>query len=160
MRRLFYDYATFATDLKALAKRIDEPFDGIVAIARGGMTMAHMLGEYWGIREVFTINAVGYEGTRKLDRTRLFNPPDLDGLNRVLIVDDIADSGQTLQAVTRRFQAHYPAILFRTATLFYKPKKSCFEPTWWQKEADDAWIDFFWSEDLNRSSEAGRPVSC
>ena len=151
MKRVYYDYGTFRDDLKALADRIDEEFDAIVAIARGGMTMAHLLGEYWDIRRVCTINAIGYDDTQKRGELTIFNYPDLSTPRRVLIVDDIADSGETLAAVRQKLSARYPAIRFRTATLFYKPEKSCIEPDWWLKKAD-AWIDFFWSEDLKRDA--------
>ncbi|WP_353662267.1 phosphoribosyltransferase family protein [Hydrogenimonas sp. SS33] len=149
MERIGYDYATFVEDLKTLADRMEADFDAIVAVARGGMTMAHMLGEYWDIREVFVINSVGYEGTEKLASPTVFNVPQLAGFRRVLVVDDIADSGETLDAVTKVLQKSFPDTAFATATLFYKPEKSIVEPDYWLKRAD-AWIDFFWSDDLKR----------
>ena len=151
MKRVYYDYDTFRRDLKALADGIDEGFDAIVAIARGGMTMAHMLGEYWDIRQVFAVNSIGYDGTKKRDKVEVFNLPDLSRCRNVLIVDDIADSGETLEAVTAALRKRYPDKRFKTATLFYKPEKSRVEPDWWLKKAD-AWIDFFWSDDLENLS--------
>lgn len=152
MRHIRYDYATFAKDLRALADSIPGTFDAIVAIARGGMTMAHMLGEYWNIRNVFVINSIGYEDTRKLETTKVFNVPDLSPFQNILIVDDIADTGETLEAVTRTLQERYPDKRFETATLFYKPKKSRVRPDYWLKAVDDEWIDFFWSDDLKALS--------
>ncbi len=150
MARRYYDYAAFLKDLKTLADKIEGPFDALVPIARGGLCMAHLLGEYWDIRKVCALNAVGYDDTRRLERIEIFNIPDLAGVRRVLIVDDIADSGRTLAEVKGRLQARYPDIAFFTATLFYKPEVSCIEPDWWVRKAD-AWIDFFWSEDLKRA---------
>ena len=149
MERITYSYPTFVEDLKNLADRMEKDFDAIVAIARGGMTMAHMLGEYWDIRDVFVINSIGYEGTKKLSSPTVFNVPDLTKYRHVLIVDDIADSGETLDAVTKTLCRHYPDTAFTTATLFYKPEKSIVEPDHWLKKAD-AWIDFFWSDDLGK----------
>jgi xanthine phosphoribosyltransferase len=148
MERVFYDYDTFVKDMVELAHRIDEPFDAIVAIARGGMTMAHMLAEFRNLRNVFVINAIGYEDTKKLGEPKIFNIPDLTGLKRVLIVDDIADSGGTLKKVTEALKKSYPDIVFKTATLFYKPE-AAFQPDYRLKKAD-RWIDFFWSEDMKR----------
>ncbi len=152
MRRVRYDYDTFAKDLRALADAIDEKFDAIVAIARGGMTMAHMLGEYWDIRNVFVINSIGYEDTKKLERTKIFNVPDLVPFERILIVDDIADSGETIDAVMKTLVSRYPDKSFKTATLFFKPHKSIVKPDYWLKSIDDEWIDFFWSDDLKAMS--------
>ena len=148
MERLHYDYETFSYDLLKLANQINEKYDAIVAIARGGMTMAHMLGEYWDIRKVFVINAIGYDDTKKLGKPHIFNIPDLSDCQNVLIVDDIADSGDTLVAVIEKLETKYPELTFKTATLFFKPDAK-FQPDYKLNKADK-WIDFFWNEDLKR----------
>jgi len=148
MRRIEYDFDTFAKDLHELADSIEEKFDAVVAVARGGMTMAHMLGEYWNIRNVFVINAIGYEDTQKLPETKVFNIPDLSGCKKILVVDDIADSGETLAAVMKRLQNEYPEKYFKTAAMFFKPEAK-FQPDYTLKRAD-GWIDFFWNEELKR----------
>lgn len=146
MTKVFYPYREFITDLKTLTNRIDQEFDAIVAIARGGLSVALMLGEHYDIREVYAINTIGYEGTKKLDEVRVFNIPDLAGAKNVLIVDDIVDSGDTLREVLKVLEIKYPQSSFLSASLFYKHTASI-EPTWWVKEATE-WIEFFWSEDL------------
>ena len=152
MARVYYDYPTFRTDLKTLAEKLPDDFDALIAVARGGMTMAHLLGEYLNIRHVYAVNAIGYDDTCKLDTLQVFNLPDMQTARKALIVDDIADSGETLKAVAACLKRAYPAIAFQTATLFYKPEKSAVEPDYWVKEAHDEWIDFFWSEDLKSAS--------
>ncbi len=151
MRRIEYDYETFVKDLYDLAESIPERFDAIIAVARGGMTMAQMLGEYWNIRKVFLINSIGYDDTKKLSGVEVFNIPELDGCEKILVVDDIADSGETLASVMRKLESHYPEKCFKTATLFFKPEAG-FEPDFKVKEAK-GWIDFFWSEDLKRYND-------
>jgi xanthine phosphoribosyltransferase len=146
MQKIYYPYTQFQTDLKCLVEKIDKPFNAIVGISRGGLSMAQMLGEYYNLREVYAINTIGYEGTKKLDNIEVFNVPELKAVKSVLVVDDIADSGDTLVEVLKVLKEMYPTITFYTATLFYKPT-SCFKPTWWVKEPQ-GWIDFFWSEDL------------
>ena len=146
MTKIYYPYDEFVTDLKILTSKIDQEFDAIVAIARGGLGIGMMLGEYYDIRAVYALNTIGYEGTKKLDEVKVFNVPDLNGAKRVLIVDDIVDSGDTLREVLQLLQTRYPATSFFSASLFYKPTASI-EPTWWVKEATE-WIEFFWSEDL------------
>lgn len=146
LNKVYYPYTEFRDDLKSLIKQIDEEFDAIVAIARGGLGMALMLGEYYNIREVYAINTIGYNKTEKLEDVKVFNIPNLNNLTRVLIVDDIIDSGDTLVEVLGVLNQHYPNITFLSASIFYKPTASI-EPTWWVKEAKN-WIEFFWSEDL------------
>jgi len=144
--RYYYDYNEFLVDTKALVGMIDWEFDAIVAIARGGLTMGHFLGEYYDTRDVYGLNTIGYEDTQKLETTTLFNIPDLSKKARVLIVDDICDSGDTLQLITQTLTLLYPHCQVRTATLFYKTTAS-FKPDWSVKEATK-WIDFFWSVDI------------
>lgn len=93
--------------------------DCIVAILKGGMVPARLLSDFFGSIEIYPIRVQAYAGTRKLARVRLepFRYPI--GRKRVLLVDDIQDSGQTLQKVIRHLQRRCPRAL-RTATLFYK----------------------------------------
>ena len=147
MIKFYYPYQELVYDLKNLIKMIDQEFDVILPIARGGLTIGQMLGEYYNIREVYAINTIGYDDTEKLDDVTVFNIPNLQMTKRVLIVDDIVDSGDTLTSVLKVLEAKYPTIEFFTASIFYKPTASI-EPTWWVKEPN-AWIEFFWSDDLS-----------
>ena len=146
MNKIYYPYKEFKEDLKTLTTKIDNDFDSIIAIARGGMSMALMLGEYYDIREVYSINTIGYNDTLKLDEVEVFNIPNLKNANKVLIVDDIVDSGDTLIEVLKILNNQYPKINFYSASIFYK-KTAKIKPNWYAKEAKE-WIEFFWSEDL------------
>lgn len=144
--KIYYPYDEFREDLKVLITKIDQPFDAILGIARGGLSMAQMLGEYYDMREVYSINTIGYEDTHKNDSIEVFNIPELKDVKTVLIVDDIVDSGDTLVEVLAVLNGRYPNISFITASLFYK-KTAKITPTWYVKEPK-GWIEFFWSEDL------------
>jgi len=146
MNKIYYPYEEFRDDLKTLTQKIDQEFEVIVPIARGGLCMGQMLGEHYDIREVYAINTIGYDGSKKLNEVTVFNVPNLLMTKRVLLVDDIVDSGETLVEVLKVLEARYPTIEFYTATIFYKPT-AIIEPTWWVKEPK-GWIEFFWSEDL------------
>jgi len=148
MTKIYYPYQEFKEDLKMLTQKIDQPFDAILGIARGGLSMAQMLGEYYDLREVYAINTIGYEDTHKNDSVEVFNVPDLKSAKQVLIVDDIVDSGDTLVEVLKVLNETYPDVTFLTASLFYK-KTAKIAPTWYVKEPK-GWIEFFWSEDLRK----------
>jgi xanthine phosphoribosyltransferase len=147
-RRLYYPYSDFRDDLKILAGKIDKEFDAILGIARGGMTMAHLLGEHYNMREVYCVNTIGYEDTKKNECVEVFNIPDLRSAKSVLIVDDIVDSGDALTEVLQVMHERYPQITFLTAALFYR-KSAKIAPDWYVNEAT-AWIDFFWTVDLKQ----------
>ena len=146
MEKIYYAYDEFREDLKALTQKIDQEFDVLIPISRGGLSMGQMLGEFYDIREVYAINTIGYDDTKKLDEVRVFNVPQLEEHQKVLIVDDIVDSGDTLLKVLKVLTEQYPTVKFYTASIFYKPT-AIIEPTWHVKEPK-GWIEFFWSEDL------------
>jgi xanthine phosphoribosyltransferase len=118
----------------------------IVGIARGGLTLAHAMAEGMDIREVQTIRTELYDKTCKRELLSIFGECSFSDISRVLVVDDIADSGDTLKAVMKHLRAEYNQIEFKVATLFYK-KTSLYEPDFWVNEANE-WIDFFWERDF------------
>ena len=146
MQKTYYPYDEFKQDLKTLTQKIDQTFDTLIPISRGGLAMGQMLGEYYDIREVYAINTIGYDDTQKLDEVRVFHIPDLSKSKKALILDDIVDSGDTVVEVLKVLKEKYPYVEFLTASIFYKPM-AIMEPTWWVKEPP-SWIDFFWSVDL------------
>jgi len=141
----YYEYKEFILDSKKLIKNIDYKFDTIIAIARGGLTLSHILGEHYNIRQVYSINTIGYDDTQKLNQIKIFNIPNLKDSKNILIVDDIVDSGDTLKLVLDTLYEKYPNCRFKTASIFYK-KTALIQPDWYIKEANQ-WIDFFWSID-------------
>ena len=146
MNKIYYAYDEFRDDLKLLTEKIDKAFEVLLPISRGGLSMGQMLGEFYDIREVYAINTMGYDNSKKLDEVKVFNVPLLKEGQKVLIVDDIVDSGDTLVEVLRVLKSQYPQTTFFTASIFYKPT-AIIKPNWWVKEPK-GWIDFFWSEDL------------
>lgn len=147
MEKVYYGHDELQQDLKELLKSIkQENFDAIVAIARGGMTIAHILAEGLDLRNCFSINSIHYDDTQKLDTIQIFNIPDLADAKKVLIVDDIVDSGDTMIEVLKVFRDKYSTINFKTGAIFYKTT-ALIKPDFYVKESND-WIDFFWVNDL------------
>jgi xanthine phosphoribosyltransferase len=145
-KKIYYSYEEFREDLKVLTQKIDQSFDALIPISRGGLSMGQMLGEFYDLRTVYAINTIGYEDTQKLDEVRVFNIPNLQDAKKVLVVDDIVDSGDTLLEVLKVLREAYPSVIFISASIFYK-STAIIEPTWWVKKPH-GWIEFFWSEDL------------
>ena len=146
MDKIYYGYDEFRDDLKALTSKIDYEFDTIIAIARGGLSMAQLLGEYYNIRKVYSVNTIGYDDDKKLENTEIFNIPNLQDSQNILIVDDIVDSGDTLILTINKLQELYPIHTFKSASIFYKPTATI-KPNFYIKEPK-GWIEFFWSKDL------------
>ena len=147
MSNYYYSYDTFVSDVKKLIKET-EAFrpDAILAIARGGLTLAHAYAQATGNRNLFCINSMLYDGEVKRSHAKLINLPELSGHKRVLILDDIVDSGETLKGVYRVLQERYPDIDFKSAMLYTK-QSADLQPDWALHEAE-GWIDFFWEKDF------------
>ena len=141
---IFYSYDEFAIDAKKMAKQIKDEFDPevILAVARGGLTLGHSLAVALNNRNLFTLNSIHYEDTNKLDTIQIFNVPDLSKYTKILLVDDIIDSGESMVEIKRELLKRYPNLDIKIATVFYK-EKALLLPEFKVKEAHD-WIEFFW----------------
>ena len=141
---IFYSYDEFAVDAKKMAKQIKDEFDPevILAVARGGLTLGHSLAVALNNRNLFTLNSIHYEDTNKLDTINIFNVPDLSRYTKILLVDDIIDSGESMVEIKRELLKRYPNLDIKIATVFYK-EKALLLPEFKVKEAHD-WIEFFW----------------
>lgn len=144
----YYAYEDFKKDTNSLIKEVQifKP-DAVVGIARGGLSLSHAMAEGLSIRDVQTIRTELYDNTDKRECLTIFGKCEFKEVKRVLVVDDIADSGETLKAVMESLACGNSHIEFKSATLFYK-KTSCYEPHFWINEAND-WIDFFWERDFS-----------
>ncbi len=117
----------------------------IVSVARGGLIPAGAVAYALDLKSMFVLNVEYYTGVgTTLSSPRLIDPvPEPHVLNgkRVLIVDDVADSGRTLQFVQEFCSQHAAEV--RSAALFQKPR-SVIDCDYVWKETD-RWIAFPWS---------------
>jgi uncharacterized protein len=109
----------------SLAEQVRDEHDTMLAITRGGLVPAGMLAYRLGIRDIL-VAAVAYydEAGRRGDAPSFLQFP-ADALlhgRRVLIVDEVWDSGATIQAVIGRVRA--AGGIPTTAVLHYKPGRS------------------------------------
>lgn len=92
-------------------KKSGEKFDFIYGIPRGGWVVAVALSHRLGIPVAkFRVN------------------------EKVLVVDDISDSGGTLKDLRR----------FKIATIFVKDKSTVKPDFYWKKIREEIWIEFPW----------------
>ncbi len=133
-------------DARALAWRLDGqgPDDGawraVVAVTRGGMAPAMIVSRELDIRTVDTISIKSYDHQTQADAMVLKNPDSGlmgDGTG-ILIVDDLVDTGKTLEVV----RAMYPNAHF--ATVYAKPKGRPQVDTFITEVSQDTWIFFPW----------------
>ncbi len=146
MQKYYYSYNEFLKDVATLSSKVKEfEPDTLLAVARGGLTLGHFMAQSLDTRRLFALNSIHYDKERKLDSLEIFNIPNLSDAKRVVIVDDIVDSGETLKGILTLLKQKYPNCVFKLATIFYKPT-AIIEADYRVKKADQ-WIDFFWEVD-------------
>ena len=153
-------YELFGTAARELAEQVAadgfEP-DLILAIARGGLFLAGALGYALDVKNLFTMNVEFYTGVDERLDLPVVLPPTLDrvditGMN-VLVADDVADTGKTLELV-RSFCSGYVAAV-RTAVIYEKPQSVVQADYVWRRT--DRWINFPWSTLPPVRARAGSP---
>ena len=126
MKKTVIDWSEIDSLVFKLAHSIitnDLKFKNIYGLQRGGLIPAVMLSHQLGIP--MTKGDIGSD---------------------TLIVDDICDSGKTLDDLVNKYQTLYShPFNLETAVLHYKPHTSCFSPTLWAKQWDtDDWVVYAW----------------
>ncbi len=147
MEKFYYSYDEFKKDTQKLVDscRDYEP-DILLAVARGGLTLSHLMAQALNMRNLYSLNSIHYEGELKLDTFNIFNIPDVSHAKRVLVIDDIVDSGETMREILKVLRAKFPTVEFKLATIFYKTT-AVLQPDYTVREAKE-WIDFFWEVDV------------
>jgi xanthine phosphoribosyltransferase len=133
-------------DSRALAWRLDGqapgggPWKAVVAITRGGMAPAMIVARELDIRMVDTISVKSYQHQTQA-APRVIKAPDMDVVGDgtgVLVVDDLVDTGKTLEAVKAVMpKAHI-------ATVYAKPLGRPMVDTFITEVSQDTWIFFPW----------------
>ena len=143
-------WEAFGVAARELAKQVvDSGFqpDLILSITRGGMLPAGTISYAMGIKNLHIINVEFYTGVGSRLPLPVLLPPvpaavDLSG-QKVLIIDDVADTGETLKMVRDFCEEHVAET--RTAVL-YEKSQSVVRCDYVWKHTDE-WISFPWSSE-------------
>ncbi|MCQ8240772.1 xanthine phosphoribosyltransferase [Rhizosaccharibacter radicis] len=132
-------------DARLLAEQLmaEGPFKGIVAITRGGLIPAAIIGRELDCRLIESISVVSYdvagEGEEKQGEPRVIKAPAAAGDGEgFLIIDDLVDSGVTAQLVRQLLPKAY------FACLYAKPSGRPSTDRFVVEVPQDTWILFPW----------------
>ena len=119
--------------------------DIVLSIARGGLFVAGALGYALDVKNLHVANVEFYTGVDERLPVPIMLPPvpnvvDLSGAH-VLVADDVADTGRTLELVRDFCAGHVTEV--RTAVVYEKPQSVVRCDYVWRRT--DRWIDFPWS---------------
>ncbi|WP_101256099.1 phosphoribosyltransferase [Streptomyces barkulensis] len=141
-------YELFGRAIRELARTVaDDGYepDMILSIARGGLFVAGGLGYALDVKNLHVMNVEFYTGVGTTLEMPVMLPPvpnvvDLSE-KRVLVADDVADSGRTLKLVHDFCAEHVAEV--RSAVVYEKPRSLVKCEYVWKRT--DRWIDFPWS---------------
>ena len=143
------DWSTYGTAVRELSQEVAD--DGyrpemILSIARGGLFVAGSMGYALSVKNTYTMNVEFYTGVdERLEVPRILPPaPDFVDLAdaRLLIVDDVADTGHTLKSVQEFCEGKVGEV--RTAVIYEKSHSVVNCDYVWRRT--DLWINFPWSD--------------
>jgi xanthine phosphoribosyltransferase len=135
----------FHRDARALAALLRPlgPFSTLVAITRGGLTPAAIVARELDVRCIETISIASYAAETVRGEARIIKPiaPELlrpaEG-SKLLVIDDLADTGETLKLVRGLLPSAH------VATLYVKPAGKHLADTFVTEVSQETWIYFPW----------------
>ena len=139
--KIYINWQDFHQDVKDLCAKIKEEgkeYNKLVAISRGGFIPAGIISYELDIRQSAVINIATYVGSKHLKLDEV-DCPDHVGLvdEKTLIIDDLADSGQTFKVMRREFpQGKYVTV--------YAKEKGKDEVDIYARDLPDKWVVFPW----------------
>lgn len=149
VEHLPFSWERIERDCETLARLIKErgivnaDTKGLVAIARGGLLAAQLLGYYLNIRSIETATVVGYNDMQALDELTLNGRLSLDigdGQDWV-VVDDLVDTGRSYRFLKKLLpKARYVAV-------YAKPQGAKEAEIIVETFPQDRWLDFPWEKE-------------
>ena len=132
-------------DARALAWRMEgTSWRAVVAVTRGGLVPAMIVARELDIRTIDTISIRSYKGVGtqagqgKLEVLKRPDPELMGDGEGILVVDDLVDSGRTLELIREMYpKAHL-------ATVYAKPKGKPMVASYVTEVSQDTWIFFPW----------------
>ena len=120
--------------------------DVVIAIARGGYVPARLVCDFLDIYDLTSVRISHYTAGSSKDETARLSSPlcvEIKGL-RVLLVDDITDTGDTIEVALQHIRESGPAEI-KTAVLQHK-KQSTLQPDFYAKTLIKwRWIIYPWA---------------
>ena len=138
---IIYSWTRFKVEIKSLVEKIGRGnFNFIVAVSRGGLIPATYLSRALDIRQISVIALQSYKGRNRGDIVEYKMPwleekeVPLDIQKKMLIVEDIVDSGKTLEYLRKKLP------LAKVASLVTKGR---LDPDFFSSK-ENLWVRFPW----------------
>jgi xanthine phosphoribosyltransferase len=130
------DCATLAGQLTARG-----PFQGIVAVARGGLVPAALVARALNIRVIETVSIATYDGAIASEPRLLKLPAATGDGEGWLVIDDLVDRGTTMRVIRKMLPKAHVGVLYA------KPEGRPLADIIVRQFPQDSWLDFPWEMD-------------
>ena len=134
-KHLYVSYDEYHNLIEKLALKVYQSgwqFDTILCLARGGMRPGDILSRVFdkplAIMSTSSYRADAGTVQGHLDIARFITTPKGEIAGRVLLVDDLADTGHTLKAVFEMLKSNYPPITELRSAVIWTKGVSTFVP--------------------------------
>ena len=127
--------------------KVYEP-DCIVAISRGGLIPARLIAEHLSIKHIYSMGLSSYTDENVQDIIREYQTPYSDIMinehKLALVVDEIADSGNTFKYLSKQWAKRCPNISSIFAAMFVKEHCKTVPSIFYKKVSNSDWLIFPW----------------
>tara|TARA_B100002019_G_scaffold32898_1_gene26922 strand:- start:771 stop:1247 length:477 start_codon:yes stop_codon:yes gene_type:complete len=147
--RKHYDYAEIHDFCENLASKLKRNnFDSVVGVSRGGLIPATIIAEHMNVRELRTIGVRSYQlngiGNSKRTTEVLYQSCSPYLYGDVLLIDDIADTGETFYFLLDHFKRNKNINSITTCSVFVR-RRSNYIPDYYAKDiVGNEWVVFPW----------------
>ncbi len=151
-KNFYVSWEAFHRATKELAKMcLHGNFDSIVAVSRGGLVPATIIARELNIRVLDTICVSSYDHDQQR-ALKVLKDAALPDSERLLVIDDLVDTGATARALRERF----PKACF--ATVYAKPQGKALVDKYVTDIEQDTWIHLPWDMELAYSAPLAEQV--
>jgi hypoxanthine phosphoribosyltransferase len=120
--------------------------DYIVGIGRGGLIPATLMGYSLGL-PVLNFGVSSYKGKQRTDKLDIYQDIDFTKLkadSRLLVVDDICDTGNTFAAFRALYKGNIKQCVY--VSLFAKESSELYVDFCGATVNEDTWVEFPWDK--------------
>ncbi len=138
--KIYISWEEFHQDTKDLCQKIKATgkYNKIIAVSRGGLIPAGIIAYELDIRNNEAINFSSYDNDEQRKTQDIEFAAEVGNVDEnTLIIDDLADSGQTFQILRQ----HYPQARFVTV---YAKEPGAKQVDIYAKDIPNKWIVFPW----------------
>lgn len=138
------EYIEACRNLTEKLKHINPEGTVIVGIARGGLIPAGIIANTLNIKEVLSYGMRTYNDKKKAKKVEIYQklPKIKPDIKTIIIVDDISDTGESLDLLYNQLKNKYKHTNIITATIVYKSKSKS-KPTYHSIDvSDNTWVYF------------------